>query len=50
MANEPHLIIRVNNVAASDGTMKGLNPTTHQWNEPDFAFGPVRLISSGIFL
>ena len=33
------LIIGANDVAATAGTMKALNPATHEWIEPDFALG-----------
>jgi NADP-dependent aldehyde dehydrogenase len=36
-----HLIIGANEVPATEGTMKALNPATNQLIEPDFAFGGV---------
>jgi len=36
-----HLIIGAQDVAATAGTMKALNPATQQLIEPDFAFGDV---------
>ena len=36
-----NLIIGANEVPATEGTMKALNPTTNQLIEPDFAFGGV---------
>ncbi len=33
------LIIGANDVAATAGTMKALNPATQEWIEPDFALG-----------
>jgi alpha-ketoglutaric semialdehyde dehydrogenase len=36
-----NLLIGANEVPASAGTMKALNPATHQLIEPDFAFGGV---------
>ena len=35
------LIIGANDVPATEGTMKALNPATHQLIEPDFALGGV---------
>src|SRR5207253_7055866 len=36
-----HLIIGANDAAATEGTMKALNPATNQLIEPDFALGGV---------
>ncbi len=36
-----NLLIGANEVPASAGTMKALNPSTNQLIEPDFAFGGV---------
>ena len=36
-----NLLIGANDVPATEGTMKALNPATHQLIEPDFALGGV---------
>ncbi|MFI8223148.1 aldehyde dehydrogenase (NADP(+)) [Pseudomonas sp. NPDC085632] len=50
MSPTGHLLIGAADVAATEGTMKALNPATDQLIEPDFAFGGAAQVDQAVTL